>query len=257
MAKTSPPEVGSGLDDDPFLSDRPNRVSVPRRAPDLVMAMALASLVAGILAAVVIGSRVPTRPATALSHSVTTSGQLASHLIAATDLPSGWNVYGSVSDATVGMDGFGGASPFLPGCLSAGADQGRLAEAEVELVNGPAEVPLLSEAVAEMPPARAPGLFATIAEEISACQHVTAGGGATSGGAATSGDPVVGVAVPPLGDQSAAWQASVGAGNQSVSAVLIVVREGNQVLLLEYGSYGPPLPAVVVPFADMAVTKLG
>ena len=266
---------------DPFLTDEPRRQPPPSWVQRLAVVGVVVALAGGIAAAVTVRSRtgglatVSTQPA---------SQRLAGRMLASGDLSAGWTLYGSVNNAPAGHDAFGGASPLLPGCLGGAPDQGRTAEAEVELIDGPSAVPAIDEAVAELPGDQASSAFAAVAAEMSACDratsapsatHATAGAPATAATAPTTAKTpakatkttiptttvpatrIVRLSLPTVGDQSAAWQISQPSAGHAASAVLLVARHANDLVLVIYGSFGDPQPGVVLPFARAAVAKLG
>ncbi|HWG73708.1 MAG TPA: hypothetical protein VG184_06605 [Acidimicrobiales bacterium] len=265
---------------DPFLSDEPRRRPPPSWLQRLAVVGVVVALAAGIAGAATVKKKTG-HPATLSTEPA--SQRLAGRMLASGDLAGGWTLYGSVNNAPAGHDAFGGASPLLPGCLGGAPDRGRMAEAEVELIDGPSAVPALDEAVAELPGDQASSAFAAVASEMSACDRAatpsptattaatttttartargttkTATTNTTSTTATTlPATRIVRLSLPAVGDQSAAWQVTQPSAGHAASAVLLVVRRANDLVLVIYGSFGDPQPGVVLPFARTAVAKLG
>lgn len=230
---------------DPFLSDVPERRIGLRAA--VVAAVTVTLLTAGVVAALVVaGGASPAPPP--LSASQRAEAALASRLVDASDLGGGWALLGSTDDPAVGNDAFGGTASFAAGCLRAPADAGRLAEAEVELGDGPSQVPLFNEAVAAMAPGRAEGAFSLVAGELASCHQ---GGGRTGATGHVERLPMA-----PAGDQSDAWQITATTNGQQVGEVLVLARAGTDLALLAYGTLGPPAPGPAATYVHQAISKL-
>lgn len=237
---------------DPFLSDAPDRRGAGPGVVAVLAAAVVAALVAGIVGAfTVTGSGTTSAGGRA---SAGESSQLGTRLLGAGDLPAGWTLLGAINDAVVGRDAFDGPISFAVGCLSRPVDAGRRAEAEVELVQGPAQVPILNEAVAVMPPGRAATAYSSLAGELKGCH--TVGGQGQPGVQPGATGQVQAVAIPSVGDQSSGWQIIVNTAGQQASEVLVAVRQGDDLALVAYGTLGHPDPAAAASYARRAVAKL-
>ncbi len=232
---------------DPFLDDAPrprSRYVVGAAAVVLVVA-----LVVGVVGIFTVGKHQRSARQTA---SRGASEQLATRLLAPADLPPGWTLFGSTTDAAAGADGFGGSSSVVPGCLSGSVDSQRTAEAEEQLAMGNSPPPSINEAVAAFSGSGSTSAFVSVRREINACQRVIISGPASGGGQAT----ISPVSVPPLGNQTAAWAITLPTKGRAEATTVVAVRQGSTLVLMAYATAGSPNVTQAVAFSRVALDKL-